>query len=91
MNITTIADKIRERALGDPDRLCIVTETDAMTYAQVWQESLRNAGALSALGLKKGDFPIAEEISATELSIPMYYGMTQDEIGYVINAINSFC
>ena len=55
MNIVTIADKIRERALGDPDRLCIVTETDAMTYAQVWQESLRHAGALSALGLKKGD------------------------------------
>ena len=28
------------------------------------------------LGFKKGDFPIAEEISDTELSIPMYYGMT---------------
>lgn len=42
------------------------------------------------LGLVKGDLPIAEEISATELSLPMYYGMTDEEINYVIDAINSF-
>lgn len=42
------------------------------------------------LGLKKGDLPIAEEISSTELSIPMYYGLTDDEIQYVIDAINEF-
>lgn len=42
------------------------------------------------LGSKKGDFPIAEEISRTELSIPVYYGMTDDEVDYVIEAVNSF-
>ena len=42
------------------------------------------------LGYSKDDFPIAEEISSTELSIPMFYGMTDEEIGYVIDAINSF-
>ncbi len=42
------------------------------------------------LGYKKGDFPIAEEISSTELSIPMYYGMTDEEIDFVIEKINSF-
>lgn len=42
------------------------------------------------LGFKEGDFPISEEISATELSIPMYYGMTDDEVGRVINCINGF-
>ena len=42
------------------------------------------------LGFKEGDFPIAEEISATELSIPMYYGMTDEEIRYVIDCINEF-
>ena len=42
------------------------------------------------LGLPKGSLPIAEEISATELSLPMYYGMTQEEIQYVIDAVNSF-
>lgn len=34
--------------------------------------------------------PIAEEISMTELSIPMYYGMTDEEVQYVIDAINAF-
>lgn len=42
------------------------------------------------LGFQLGDFPIAEEISETELSIPMYYGMTDEQIQYVIDAINSF-
>ena len=42
------------------------------------------------LGFKEGDFPIAEEISRTELSLPMYYGMTDDEISYVIDALNAF-
>ena len=42
------------------------------------------------LGFKKGDFPIAEEISDTELSIPMYYGMTDEEVQYVIDRINEF-
>lgn len=42
------------------------------------------------LGFKKGDFPIAEKISKTELSIPMYYGMTDEEIQYVIKKINEF-
>lgn len=42
------------------------------------------------LGFKRGDFPIAEEISTTELSIPMYYGMTKEEIQYVIDSINEF-
>ena len=44
----------------------------------------------SDLGYKKGDFPIAEEISRTEISIPMYYGMTDEEVQYVVDAINKF-
>lgn len=44
----------------------------------------------SDLGFREGDFPIAEEISRTELSLPMYYGMTDEEISYVISTINGF-
>lgn len=42
------------------------------------------------LNIPQGALPIAEEISATELSIPMYYGMTDEEIQYVIDSINEF-
>lgn len=47
-------------------------------------------GCYGDLGFKRGDFPIAEEISATELSLPMYYGMTEERIDYVISAVNAF-
>ena len=42
------------------------------------------------LGFKEGNYPIAEKISKTELSLPMYYGMTDEEIQYVIDRINEF-
>ena len=44
----------------------------------------------SELEIPKGALPVAEEISKTELSIPMYYGMKDIEIRYVIDAINEF-
>ncbi len=47
-------------------------------------------GCYRDLEIKEGALPIAEEISRTELSIPMYYGMTDDEVQYVIDAINEF-
>lgn len=47
-------------------------------------------GCYADLGFKKGDYPIAEEISETELSIPMYYGMIDEEVQYVIDRINEF-
>ena len=46
--------------------------------------------AYTELNLSKGSLPIAEEISETELSIPMYYGMSENEIKYVIDTINNY-
>ena len=42
------------------------------------------------LGIGEGLLPVAEEISRTELSLPLYYGMTDEQIKYVIDAVNSF-
>lgn len=42
------------------------------------------------LGYEKGSFPISEIISSTELSLPMFYGMSNDQIQHVINTINSY-
>lgn len=47
-------------------------------------------GAYKELGFSEGSFPIAEEISSTELSIPLYYGMQEQDIKYVIETINKF-
>lgn len=45
--------------------------------------------AYQELGYRKGDFPVAESSAAQELSLPMYYGMTNEEIEYVIHCINT--
>lgn len=42
------------------------------------------------LNIMKGELPIAEEISATELSLPMFYGITDEQVKYVIDCINEF-
>lgn len=42
------------------------------------------------LGITQGMLPIAEEISATQLSLPMFYGMTDEQIEYVIDCLNKF-
>lgn len=42
------------------------------------------------LGYSKGNFPIAEEISNTILSLPMWYGMSDNDINYVIELLNNW-
>ncbi len=42
------------------------------------------------LKISESKLPVAEEISKTILSIPMYYGMLEEEIDYVIEMINMF-
>ena len=39
---------------------------------------------------KLNDLPIARQIAREELSLPMYYGMTDEEINYVIDVINKY-
>jgi len=46
--------------------------------------------AYKDLGYTVGDFPVAETISKTVLSLPLWYGMRDDEINYVINVLNQW-
>jgi dTDP-4-amino-4,6-dideoxygalactose transaminase len=46
--------------------------------------------AFKYLGYKRGDFPVAEKISDEILSLPMFPGMTEDEIDYISTTIAKF-
>lgn len=46
--------------------------------------------AYEYLGYKEGDFPITENYADTLISLPLYDGMTEEEIMYVINFINRY-
>lgn len=46
--------------------------------------------AYKELNYTKGDFPIAEEIAETCLSLPLHQEMTEEALNYVIDKIKSF-
>lgn len=46
--------------------------------------------AYADMNKKKGDYPIAEKICETELSIPLYPGLEENEIEYIVDALNAF-
>ncbi len=46
--------------------------------------------AYQEVGYKKGDFPIAEQIAETCLSLPVYIGMKKEEVEYVCEMIGKF-
>lgn len=47
-------------------------------------------GAYHDMNGKKGDYAVAEYISETELSIPLYPGLEKEEIDYIVKTINEF-
>ncbi|KTE93845.1 aminotransferase [Desulfitobacterium hafniense] len=52
--------------------------------------AIHQQGAYADMGYTKGDFPIAEDLAKTVLSLPLYIGMTDEEIYCVVEALNSF-
>lgn len=47
-------------------------------------------GAYADLGGKPGDFPVAERICSSTVSLPIYYGMTDEQVGAVIDVVNQY-
>ncbi len=46
--------------------------------------------AYGEMGGKKGDFPVAEYVAEHEVSMPFYYGMTKEQLDYLIEAVNAY-
>ncbi|MBR1432893.1 DegT/DnrJ/EryC1/StrS family aminotransferase [Ruminococcus sp.] len=72
------------------DRLLSYLEDKGISAGMHYPCPIHLQKCYEELGMKRGSLPAAEEISATELSLPMFYGMTDDQTDYVIDAINSF-
>lgn len=51
---------------------------------------LHRQKAYQEMVMKEEGYPIAEQISATELSIPLYCGLSEKEVAYVIKILNAF-
>jgi dTDP-4-amino-4,6-dideoxygalactose transaminase len=46
--------------------------------------------AYADLGYKKGDFPVAEMLAQTSLSLPLYVELSQEKIAYICEQIKNF-
>jgi dTDP-4-amino-4,6-dideoxygalactose transaminase len=46
--------------------------------------------AYAGLGYKIGDFPNSEYLASNCLSLPMYAELTDEEVDYVIQTLNSY-
>ena len=46
--------------------------------------------AYQGLGYKKGDLPVAENLAATCLSLPLYIGLQEEEIAFVVATVKKF-
>jgi dTDP-4-amino-4,6-dideoxygalactose transaminase len=46
--------------------------------------------ALASLGYVEGDFPEAEKLSANCVSLPIYPGMTDEQVDYVIERVTAY-
>jgi len=51
---------------------------------------LHRQRAYAHLGLREGAFPVSEDLARRLLSLPMYPDLTQDDVGYVAEAIREF-
>jgi dTDP-4-amino-4,6-dideoxygalactose transaminase len=47
-------------------------------------------GAYASLGYAKGSFPIAEKLSRECLSLPMFPGITEAQLGFVADSVRTF-
>ncbi|WP_346916290.1 DegT/DnrJ/EryC1/StrS family aminotransferase [Clostridium sp.] len=74
----------------DRDRLMSYLNENGIVALIHYPVPMHLQKAYEELGFNKGDFPLAEKICGMELSIPLYPGMLEEEIDYVIDTINNF-
>lgn len=72
------------------DGLCsYLTEKGIVTLSH-YPIAINKQKACAEFPMNNADFVNAEKLSNTVLSLPLYYGMTNEEISYIIKALNAF-
>lgn len=74
----------------DRDALAAHLEEEGISCLIHYPVPVHLQKAYAGLGYRKGDFPAAEEMAETELSLPLYPGMTEEQTARVVDALNRF-
>lgn len=81
---------IRLQDRGQRDGLAAYLNDQGIGTIMHYPTPMHLQGAYADLKIPKGALPLAEEFSDTELSIPIWYGMKEEQIQAVADAINTY-
>lgn len=74
----------------DRDKLKKYLDENGVSYQVHYPVAMHLHQAYRDLGYKEGDFPVAEQNASQELSLPIFYGMTDEQISYVVDVLNRY-
>jgi len=75
---------------GDPGRLSHFLGERGIGTGRHYPQPLHLAPAYERLGYQAGAFPVSEAVAAQALSLPLFPGITQDELARVAGAIREY-
>ncbi len=75
---------------GKRDELQLFLKAKGIPTIVYYPESIHLQSAYSFLGYKRGDFPIAEKICQTVLSLPMHTELDDEQLNYIVESIKEF-
>ena len=75
---------------ADPERLSGYLREHGILTGRHYPQPPHLAPAFAGLGLPEGSFPVAEAIGRETLSLPMFPGVTEQQLETVANAVSGF-
>jgi dTDP-4-amino-4,6-dideoxygalactose transaminase len=75
---------------ADPDELAGFLRERGIGTGRHYPEPVHLSPAYAWLGHRRGDFPVAEAIASQELSLPMFPGMTEEQVDAVAVAVADY-
>lgn len=75
---------------ADPERLARFLAARGVRTGRHYPEPVHLSGAYSRLGHRRGAFPVAEALAEEALSLPIYPGITEEQLLTVAEAVAEF-
>ena len=80
----------RKASTNDADKLRKYLDQKGIETAIHYPTPIHLQKGYAQLGYKKGSFPVAEELSKTVLSLPIFVGLKESEIEKISSSIKNF-